>query len=57
MERIKTQLIAVIEENASHRLGVLAGELVRAPSPDREVVLAEMEFQGCLVDVCRQCGD
>ena len=57
MERIKTQLIAVIEENASHRLGVLAGELVRAPSPDREVVLAEKEFQGCLVDVCRQCGD
>ena len=57
MEKTKEQLIAVIEEEASHRLGVLAGELVRAPSPDKEVVLAEMEFQGCLVDVCRQCGD
>jgi len=57
VERTKDQLIAVIEEKASHRLGVLAGELVRAPSPDKESVLAEMEFQDCLATACRQCGD
>ena len=57
MERIKDQLVAVIEDNASHRLAMLAGTLLRAPTLDKEVVLAEMEFQGHLVDVCRQCGD
>jgi len=55
MSNIKDLLFQLIEERAWYRTGKLAGELVRAPSPEKEPILAELEFQRWLAESCGEC--
>ena len=52
MRNIKEQLLRGIEAKAARRTGRLASELVRARSRDKELVLAELEYQRWLADTC-----
>jgi hypothetical protein len=49
----KAQVIGLIEANAREQVAVLAGQLVRASSEEKEDILAEPEFQRWLADECR----
>lgn len=51
------QRIAMIHADATRRVGRLASELVAAKSPDREAVLAEMEFCRWIGQACEDCFD
>ena len=55
MTNIRALFIEDIEERACRRIGQLAGELIRAKSEEKEVVLAELQFERWLADSCRQC--
>ena len=55
MRNIKEQLLRGIEAKATRRTGRLASELVRAQSKDKELILAELEFQRWLADTCGDC--
>ena len=55
MRNVKEQLLGRIEAKATRRTGRLASELVRARSRDKELILAEMEFQRWLADTCGDC--
>ena len=55
MTNIRAVFIENIEERAYRRIGQLAGELIRAKSEEKEVVLAELQFERWLADSCRQC--
>ncbi len=55
MRNIKEQLLRGIEAKATRRTGRLTSELVRARSKDKELVLAELEYQRWLADTCGDC--
>ena len=55
MENLKDLVLQIIKANAWQRVGRLAQQLVRAPSAQREVVLAEMEFERWLAETCEIC--
>ena len=55
MTSVRALLIEDIEERASRRIGQLAGELVRARSDEKEVILAQLQFEHWLADSCREC--
>ena len=58
MENSKDLVLHIIEADAWQRVGRLAQQLVRVPSVQREVVLAEMEFNRWLAETCGVClGD
>ena len=57
MRNIREQLLRGIEAKAMRRTGRLASELVRARSRDKELVLAELEYQRWLADTCGDCLD
>lgn len=52
---MKEFMIRSIEEKAYHRIGRLAGELVRARPEEKELVLAEMQFNQWLAESCFDC--
>ena len=51
----KDLLVAVMEVQAKRRIGRLACQLIRAKSADREMVLAELEYQRWLEESCQTC--
>ena len=55
MRNTKELLLAVVEAKARRRTGQLACRLIRATSADRELVLAELEFERWLAESCRDC--
>ncbi len=55
MRNIKELLLRGIETQATCRTGRLASDLVRARSEDKELILAELEFQRWLADACLDC--
>jgi len=57
MRDIKELLLRGIEAEAACRIGRLASELVHARSRDKELILAELEFQRWLADTCSDCLD
>jgi len=57
MSNIRDLLLQLIEERAWHKAGRLAGELVSVPSPERELILAELEFQRWLAESCAECKE
>ena len=57
MDENKNALLRAIEGRAVRRLGRLAGELVRARSEDKELILADLEFQRFLAESCLDCRD
>jgi hypothetical protein len=50
---VKDLALRVVETRARTRLGKLAGELARAPSEEKEDILAGIEFERWLADSCR----
>ena len=57
MRNTKDVLIRVIEARATRRVGRLAADLVRARSEDKELVLAEMDFERWLAESCLDCHE
>jgi len=55
MENIKDAMLQAIEAQACRRTGQLAGDLVRVQQEDKELVLAELDFQRWLADSCAGC--
>ena len=51
----KDQRLQDLAENGRRRVGVLAGELARAKSADKELILAELEIERDLLTCCRVC--
>ncbi len=55
MQTTKDLLLRIVEVKARHRVAGLACQMVRAPSRDREMILAALEFERWLADSCRDC--
>ena len=55
MTNKRALLIEDIEQRACRRIGQLAKDLVLAKPQEKEVVLAELQFERWLADSCRQC--
>jgi hypothetical protein len=55
MTELKDQMIRLIKEKAEKEAAYLAGEFARAASRDRELILAELEFEKWLADSCAEC--
>lgn len=51
----KDQLLRVIEARSRRKVASLACQLIRSGSENRELVLAELEFERWLADCCREC--
>ena len=52
---MKNVKLEALVERAMSRLGTLASELVRVESSEKEIVLAEIEFQGFMTESCLDC--
>ena len=50
-------LIRGIRRQAVRRVGELAAELVETPSPNKEAVLAELEFEQWRAEYCDFCQE
>ena len=57
MTDLENMLLQAIEARAWRRTGRLAADLVPANSRDRELTLAELEFQRFLAESCPYCLD
>ena len=57
MREDKNALLRAIEARAARRLGRLARELVRSRSEDKELILADLEFQRLLAESCLDCHE
>lgn len=57
MTNPKDQIIRQLRQKYRKRLGELSVEFARAKSEDREQILAELEFQREMTDVCDLCLD
>ena len=55
MRSAKDLMLAVMATRARRRTGQLASDLARADSDDKELILAELEFQRWLDESCRDC--
>lgn len=55
MGNLEDLLLRLIEARAWHRTGHLAAELLRADPHDKELTLAELEFQRFLAEACPDC--
>ena len=55
MEEVKEMLLDVICQRAERDAARLAGEFARAPSEDKEALLAALEFEKWFVESCRFC--
>jgi len=54
-EQTKDILVDAIRRKSERRIGRLASELVRAPSEEKEAILADMQLERWLADNCREC--
>ena len=57
MDAIRDLVIRNIEARSRKELGELSREFARAPSEEREGILAEMEFERFMAETCRICLD
>jgi len=55
MTRKDQYLIELLEARAQRRVGILAAELVTAPSEGREAVLAELQYHQWLAEAYQDC--
>ena len=55
MRSAKDLLLAVMATRARRRTAQLACDLARVDSDEKELVLAELEFQRWLDETCRDC--
>ena len=52
---LKDELLRVIAGRAWRRTAAAATQLARAPPDQKELVLAELEFQRWLAESCAEC--
>ena len=55
MQDPKDLMICIIEAKARRRVANLAHQLIRAPSQQRELVLAELDYTRWLAETCHLC--
>ena len=55
MRSKKDILVEIIRRRSQRKVAHLAGELVRATSEDKEDILAEIQFNRWLADICQDC--
>ncbi len=55
MRLTNDQLLRVVQVRAERRVAQLSHQLIRAPSHDREMILAAMEFERWLAESCGDC--
>ena len=55
MNTLKDQLLMVIEARARRRLADLSREFARAPSEEKEAILAGIEFEKWFAEACGSC--
>jgi len=54
-EDVTDILLEAIRRRSERKVGLLAKELVYAPSEEKEAVLAGLEIERWLVETCRDC--
>jgi len=57
MTESKDQIIRQLRQKSRKKLGELSTKFARAKSEDKEEILAEMEYQRDMLDVCEICLD
>ena len=55
MRSVKDMLLASVEIKTRRRTAQLAYRLIQARPQDKELVLAELQFQQWLAESCRHC--
>ncbi|MFC1653099.1 hypothetical protein ACFL3F_05200 [Planctomycetota bacterium] len=55
MGELKDQMIRLIQYDSEKQVAKLAGEFARAPSEEKEGILAELEFERWMADTCAFC--
>ena len=55
MGQLKDQMVELIGRQAEQEVARLSGEFARAPSEDKEAILAHMEFERWLAESCWLC--
>ena len=55
MDDLEDLLISAVEERATRRIGKLAADLVCAESREKDLTLAEIEFQRFVAEACLSC--
>ena len=53
--RLKDQMIRLIEADARQKAAAFSIQFARAPSEEKETLLAAMEFERWMADTCRLC--
>jgi len=54
-EQSKDIMLDVIRRRTERRIGSMASELVRAPSDQKEAILADMQLEQWLAENCCEC--
>ena len=55
MNKIKNQIIHLIQQKSRRKVAALAGEYVQAKPEEREAIQAGIEIERWLADACEQC--
>jgi hypothetical protein len=55
MSKLKDQIVELIGEQAEQEARQLAGEFARAASEDRELILAQLQYEQWLAETCWEC--
>ena len=55
MNTIRNLMVRDIEARSTKELGRLSREFARAPSEEKEAILAEMDFERFMADTCHVC--
>ena len=57
MNQLKRQILRIIGQNAAARAAALSGEYIRAKPEEKEAVVAGIDFERWLSEVCEVCLD
>ena len=55
MNKLKKQILQLIQQKARRKVAALASEYVRAKPEEKEAIQAGIEFERWLADSCREC--
>ena len=57
MNKLKNQIIHLIQKKARRKVAALAGEYVRAKPEEREEIQAGIEIERWVAETCQECLD
>ena len=55
MNKLKNQILQLIQQNSRRKVAALAGEYVRAKPEEREAIHAGIEIERWLAETCQEC--